>query len=85
VEGLRTRALSGENAGGSVCAADHVDGGAGKPDSAGVSETGRIPRACIVISGPGSGVVGRDRSPRGSVCFVDLTSRRYSGARGCAG
>jgi hypothetical protein len=30
------------------------DGGAGKPDSAGVSETGRVSRVCIAISGPGS-------------------------------
>ena len=47
MEGLRTRALSGENVGGSACAADHVGAGAGEPDFAGVSETGRHPRrAC---------------------------------------
>jgi hypothetical protein len=30
-------------------------------------------------------VLRRDRSPRGYVCFVDLTSRGYSGVWGCAG
>ncbi len=44
MDGLRTRALSGENAGRGTYAADWVDGGAGKPDAAGVSETGRVPR-----------------------------------------
>jgi hypothetical protein len=29
-------------------------GGTGKPDAAGVSETGRPPHVCIAISGPGS-------------------------------
>jgi hypothetical protein len=33
---------------------EQVDGGAGKPDAAGVSEIERIPRVRIVISGPGS-------------------------------
>jgi len=54
VDGLRDRALSGEDAGRGTYAADHVDGGAGKPDSAGVGETGHVPRARIAISGPGA-------------------------------
>jgi hypothetical protein len=44
---------------GRECGQEHirrnqVDGGAGKPDAAGVGETGRVHRVCIVISGPGS-------------------------------
>ena len=53
MDGLRTRALSGENAGSGTYAVDRVDGDAGKPDSVGVSETGRPPPVCIAISGPG--------------------------------
>lgn len=47
MDGLRDRALSGENAGSGTYAVDRVDGGAGDPDPAGVSETGSIPRVCI--------------------------------------
>jgi len=43
VDGLRDRALSGENAGRDTYAADRVDGGAGESDSAGVGKTGRQP------------------------------------------
>ncbi|RZN32419.1 MAG: PKD domain-containing protein [Methanosarcinales archaeon] len=75
VDGLRTQALSGNTAGG-CCAADWVDGGRASPGAAGVSETECVLRTCIAISAPRSAwSPGRDRSPRGSVCFVDLTSR----------
>ena len=54
MDGLRTRALSGENVSSGTYAANWVDGGAGEPDAAGVSETGRVPQVGIAISGPRS-------------------------------
>ena len=86
VEGLRTRALSGENAGRGIYAADQVDGGAGKPGC----RLGGRDRACpsSMHSDIWSGSVGLSgvtvRPGDLSVC-VDLTSRGYSSALGCAG
>ena len=56
MDGLRTRALSGENA--------------GKPDAAVVSEIGRVHAGRHSdIRSRVRGVVRRDRSPHGSICL----------------
>ena len=60
-----------------------MDGGAGESDSAGVSETGRVHRIYIAISGPGSGGLGRDRSFGDLSVCVDLASRGGVRVWGC--
>ncbi len=72
MEGLRTRALSGENAGRGMYVADHAGAAKVSPGAAGVSETGRVHWVCIAISGPGPWVVGRDRSFGDLSVCVDL-------------
>jgi hypothetical protein len=71
VEGLRTRALSGENAGGSVCAADQV--GAARARSSGMHSD--------ILSGS-AGLSGVTARPGDLSVYANLASRRFFG---CAG
>jgi hypothetical protein len=54
VDGLRTWALSGENAGRGTYAVDPRRLARASPGVTKVGKTGCVPRVCIAISGPGS-------------------------------